>query len=291
MRWLLPLLFLPALGWAAPSVGPLDGAKAPSLPAVAMPVLGYEEELPNTALPKALEAKGLLAAATLEWARIAEEARGPERAEAFYNLAALSFRQQQPVAGAAYLAEWQALNPNSPSPEAVLLAQLEAVEGASRTAVLHQLQTDYPTSQGSVAARWQAVWQQAAATGRVRQDWGLDTAATLEARLKFLRTKALTQYTLAVGLAVLPGAGHLLLQQWAMAAVLLLGWGLFGLAFLSACRHRHYAYALVWAVPFVALWLNSPLLAAQAAEAQAQQARWQAMAGWQDLRPSVPSAK
>jgi hypothetical protein len=66
----------------------------------------------------------------------------------------------------------------------------------------------------------------------------------------------------------------------------LLGWAVFGLAFLSACRHRHYAYAFVWAFPFMALWLNSPLSAAQAAEAAAYAARVQTMAGWQDLRPS-----
>jgi hypothetical protein len=254
-----------------------------------MPFLAHEEELFNPSLAQELEQRGLLAAATLEWARLEHDARGADLVQTREALARLSYRQGQATQAAAFLTELQQHNPAYQPPEALLLAQVAA--GVSTTQALQALQARFPTSQGSVTARWQAVWRQAAADGVIRQSWGIPTAATLAARLKFLRAEALTQYTLAVGLAVVPGMGHLLLQQWAKAAALLLGWGLFGLAFLSACRHRHYAYAFVWAVPFMALWLNSPLSAAQAAEAQAQQTRWQAMRGWQDLRPTYTSAK
>jgi hypothetical protein len=291
MRWAWLFLVLPVVGLAVPRVGPLDGAQGPSLPAVALPQLAHEEALFNPWLAKELERRGMLAAATLEWTRLEREARGADLQQALEALARLSYQQGQPTLAADFIAQLQDLSPTYQPSDALLVAQLGAVQGASRTAVLQALQTRYPTSRESVTARWQAVWQEAAATGRVTNAWGLDMAALLESRLKFLRAEALTHYTLAVGLAVLPGAGHLLLQEWARAVVVLLGWAVFGLAFLSACRHRHYAYALVWAVPFVALWLNSPLLAAQAAEVQAQQARWQAMASWQDLRPAYASVK
>ncbi|MCA3244772.1 MAG: hypothetical protein INF43_05685 [Alphaproteobacteria bacterium] len=289
--WLLLLLLVPAWGWTAARVGPLDGAKGPSLPAVAMPALAHEEELFNPWLAKELERRGMLAAATLEWTRLEREARGADRQQTLEALARLSYQQGQPALAAEFIIQLQDLNPTYQPGEGLLMAQLGAVQGASRTAVLQALQTRYPTSRESVTARWRAVWQEAAATGRVSQAWGLEMASLLEARLKFLRAEALTHYTLAVGLAVLPGAGHLVLQDWGRAVVLLVGWALFGLAFLSACRHRHYAYALVWAVPFVALWLNSPLSAAQSAELKAQHQRWQAMASWQDLRPAYSSVK
>jgi hypothetical protein len=282
MKILLPLLLLALPAFATPRVGPLDGAKGPPLPAVAMPSLAQEEELPNTALPMALEAKGLLAAAMLEWARLEQDARGAERMQALEALTRLSLQQNTPQAAQAYLTTLQSLNSTYQPAESILVAQAQA--NISKTHALQQLQVRFPTSQASVAARWAEVWHQAH-TGTIQQGWGLPATAQLQERLKFLRTKELGDYMLIVGLAVIPGAGHLFLQQWAIAAVLLLGWAVFGLAFLSACRHRHYAYAFVWAFPFMALWLNSPLSAAQAAEAAAHVARVQALQSWQDLRP------
>lgn len=287
MKLLLPLLLLAWPVLAAPHVGPLDGAQGPSLPAVAMPTLAQEEELPNTALPLRLEELGLYDAALLEWARIEQRAREPERMQALERLIILSELTGQPSAAQAYESQWRELNPTAPA--STELAYVRYLMGQPRAALettLRTLATTAPDDYYSVLMRWEALWHEAVNTGRITNIYNLPAAAQLQERLKFLHTKEVADYMIAVGLAVIPGAGHLYLQQWAMAAVLLLGWAVFGLAFLSACRHRHYAYAFVWAFPFMALWLNSPLLAAQAAEAAAYAARVQAMAGWQDLRPT-----
>jgi hypothetical protein len=287
MHWLLPFLLLTCPLWAAPRVGPLDGAQGPSLPAVSMPMLAQEEELPNTALPMALEDKGLYEAALLEWARIEQDARGPERTQALSRLMILSELTGQPIAAQAYEQQWRALNPTAPTPpELAYVRYLMGQPDAEVEASLNTLATTAPNDYYSVLMRWEALWHEAANTGRILKTYNLPAGVQLQERLKFLRTKDLANFMLVVGLAVIPGAGHLFLQQWAMASVLLLGWAVFGLAFLSACRHRHYAYAFVWAFPFMALWLNSPLAAAQAAEAAAHTARVQALKDWQDLRPT-----
>lgn len=287
MHLLWPLLLLAAPLYALPNVGPLDGTKGPSLPAVGMPMLAAEEELPNTTLPLRLEELGLYDAALLEWARMEASTRGPERTQALQRLMILSELIGQPTAAQAYETQWRELNPTAPTPpELAYVRYLMGQPDAEVEASLNTLATTAPNDYYSVLMRWEALWHEAANTGRVLKTYNLPAGVQLQERLKFLRTKEVADYMLVVGLAVIPGAGHLYLQQWAIAVVLLLGWAVFGLAFLSACRHRHYAYAFVWALPFVGLWLNSPIAAAQAAEAAARQARVNAMTTWQDLRPT-----
>ena len=99
---ILMLLMAASVAAAPVKVGPKDGQKGPSLPAVAMPTLAAEEKLKSPTLALDLERKGLHAAATLEWARFAEEAKGPDRAQALEHLVVLSFWQQNPVAAEAY---------------------------------------------------------------------------------------------------------------------------------------------------------------------------------------------
>ncbi len=287
MRLLWPLLLLAAPLYALPNVGPLDGTQGPSLPAVGMPMLAAEEELPNTTLPLRLEELGLYDAALLEWARIEASTRGPERTQALQRLMILSELIGQPTAAQAYETQWRELNPTAPLPsELYYVRYLMGQPSTDVEASLRTLASTAPDDYYSVLMRWDAVWNEAILTGKINRTYNLPAAAQLQERLKFLHAKEVADYMLAVGLAVIPGLGHLFLQQWALAAVLLLGWAVFGLAFLSACRHRHYAYAFVWALPFVGLWLNSPLAAAQAAEAAARQARVNAMTTWQDLRPT-----
>ncbi len=283
MRFLCLLVLLPTVVVALPRVGPLDGTLGPTLPAVALPMLGGEEELPNTALPKALEAKGLLAPATLEWARIELDARGAERTQALEALTRLSLLQDAPLAAENYLQVLQAQNPTYDVPENILLAQL--VAEVSTTQALTDLQTRFPTTKGSVTARWADVWRQAH-TGQIRQAWGLPEATQLQQRLDEQAAVATTQYNLAVGLSMVPGLGQASLGKYGAAALELLGWLVFGWAFYSACRYRHYAYAFVFVFPWVGLWLHAPVNAAIAAEAAARLARAEAMQTWQDLRPT-----
>ena len=281
------MLLVAASAVAAPvKVGPKDGHKGPSLPAVAMPTLAAEEKLKSPTLALDLERKGLHAAATLEWARFAEEAKGPDRAQALEHLAKLSFWQRNPVAGEAYVVQLLNEFPERGITEKIWEAELQATPVWARENLLQRLTEAQPQTRISVAARWDDVWRQAWLEGAVTQSWQLPEAKLLQARLESLAHRAQLRFMVAVGASVVPGLGLVLLGAFGWAALVVGVWVVFGWAFFSACRHRHYAYSLVFAFSWVAVWLLSPGLAGHVAERQAITYRHEVMKTWQDLRPA-----
>ncbi len=298
MQMMLPLcltlaaLLLPGMALAASAleVGPLDNTFGPSLPAVAMPPPAAEETLANTAFPLRLEKEGLLDLALLEWARLETTTHGPERALALQRMVAVLARTGREADARRWLAVLAADYPGLPVTPDVQADLARATQGPARFVALATLARDFPHHEASVKARWDDVWRQAWAHGTIRDAYGLPAAALLQTRLDALNTTAATHWNVAVAASVIPGLGHALTGDGAGAIVFLLGWAVFGLAFMAACRHRHYAYAFVWVFPFVGLWMSAPLSAAAKAETTATLARHAAMKHWTDVAPTyIPS--
>jgi hypothetical protein len=276
------MLLLAPVGWAA-KVGPLDGAAGPSLPAVSMPTLVAETELFNPSLPLSLEKIGLNDAALLEWARLLPEAYGDERRLVLGKLALLSLREGHDAAAAQWLRDLQADFPNEMESLEMLLIRLERTKGDARVPLLARMASAFPEAEPSLTARRADVMRQALDEGVVRQDWGVPEATQVKAKLQALEHTAQRDTLLAIGLGIIPGVGYAYLGMWGEAAMLLLGWCVLGWAFAAACRHRHYAYALVFALPWVALWMNAPVAAGLAAEAQAKSIRIEALGALKQL--------
>lgn len=285
---LLSLLFLSCISvvFAAPAkVGPRDGLVVESLPPLATPQIAAVEKMPDTAFPAQLEKMGDLASAQLAWQRIAYEANGPEREKALFQVLRLQSLQgqQQAVLGTMRVLEGDF--PRTPRAPEALYYLSEAQTGAHKQETLTTLAGMYPQSPWSQAALMRDVWQQLNTTGKITQNYNLPQALKIEGRLKLLQQEGKTRAATAMAFGLVPGGGHFYLHQYLQGAVMLLGWALFGLAFLSACRHRHYAYALVFVWPFAALWATSPGAAAGVAHQQEKDATTRAIANWNDVAP------
>ena len=115
-------------------------------------------------------------------------------------------------------------------------------------------------------------------------------AETLKKRVAAIRTTGQAKLALAGAMGVLaPGLGHMYAGNIPQGVAVLIIWCLFTLAFLSACRHRHYAYAFLFVIPAAALWLTGPVVAMQLAKEQTDKVLHASLAKWADLRPVVPT--
>lgn len=266
-----------------PKVGPLDGTSTTALPALATPTANVEK-LIDTAFPRMLENMHDFPSAALEWQRVAYKSQGPEREAALYRAAQLHMRMGHTAAAVASFRQILQEDPDSPHLPEALYYLSHLTTGATQTEILTGLQTKFPTSGWTKTALMENAWQQAA-TGRIEKTWSQPNAVTLQKRLQLLRKENQDRLAIAGAAGVVPGAGHIFLGQYAQGGFLLLGWAMFALAFLSACRHRHYAYAFVFAVPMAALWLSSPVVAMQQGRQQATEKLAKSLAEWKDVLP------
>lgn len=289
------MLLLVPCAWAA-KVGPLDGAAGPSLPAVGMPSLVAESELFNPSLPLQLEKLGLNEAALLEWARLLNDAHGADRKMVLEKLVLLSLREGHTYAADSWLAELQEAYPDEQESLEMLLIRYEKADASQKNTVLARLTEAYPAQEASLDVRRADVLRQAVQNGAIANTWGVMDVSAIEAVLTEQKAAGGVRVMVAIGLGVVPGLGYAYLGAFGEAAMLLLGWCVLGWAFAAACRHRHYAYALVFALPWVALWMNAPMAAGAMAEAQAQTLRvdalQQAFPAWANsLHGAASSAK
>ncbi len=286
----LALLLLPALACAV-TVGKLDGKAGPSLRPIGTPGLSMEvEHLPDTGFPKELERLGDLPAAALEWQRLAHKSSGAEREQALTNAARLYIAMDQPAVASNLISELIKQNPASPYAPEALYHISTGPEGAAQAGALKQLQTNFTGNAWSTAALMKDVWEQAETRGRITQTYNLPQAEELKKRLKKLRGEQQEKVARAGALGVfIPGAGHAYAGNVPQGIAVMLVWCLFTLAFLSACRHRHYAYAFLFVIPSVALWLTSPVVAMQLVRDETRQKMEQNFTRWSDLRPVLPN--
>lgn len=254
------------------TVGPKDNTAGPSLPPLLTPssapevsTLVQQETLPDTGYPKWLEEQGNLPAALQAWQSVAYNTNGAERGWALLHVAHLQTQLKQPALAAQTLSQLR--NDGQLSTFTTLRAselvyrQLWVTPLAAQGPLQATVQT-LPAGPWRDAALLLQAGQRVHAGGRVPAtsasalpEWLISVPQTVQ------RMDAMAQQNavLAAILSVLPGLGHLWLQAWAAGGLTLLAWALFGWAFLSACRHRHYAYACVWVWPFVGLWLQAPV--------------------------------
>jgi hypothetical protein len=259
---------------ATVTVGPQDNTAGPSLPPLLTPTsaqppstLVVEETMPDTGYPAWLEQQGNLPAALMAWQKLAYDTSGAERGWALLQVAHLQTQLQQFPLAAQTLSNLRndaQLNAfTTPRTAELVYRQLWVTPLAEQGPLQATVQT-LPAGPWRDATLLLQAWQRVQAGGRVPAtpqatsplpEWLVTVPQTLQRMTTLAEQNAM----LAAMLSVLPGLGHLWLQAWVAGALSLLAWALFGWAFMSACRHRHYAYACVWVWPFVGLWLQAPV--------------------------------
>lgn len=275
----------------APKVGPKDGMAVESLPALAIPSVAVAQKLVDITFPTYLEKMGDNHSALLEWQRVAYQSSGNDRQNALYRIALLQVKLEDDAAAAQTLTKLVTEFPASANAAQAYVLLAQTATGAQQASAIAAIRTSYADTAWGKAALMQLVWQQAAA-GAVTQTYGLPQADNLKKRIGQQDLDQQRRATTATMLGIFPGAGHAYIGQVGQGLFLFLGWAVFTLAFLSACRHRHYAYAVVFVVPAVALWLNSPFLARAASGQLAAQQRTEALAKWQkELGIPFPGAE
>ncbi len=275
----------------AVTVGPLDGKAGPSLKPLAVPdATLHVEELPDTGFPKALEKLGDLPSAALEWQRLAHKAHGQEREEALTNAARLNIAMERPAVAVAIITELLTENPTSAYAPEALYHISTGPNSAAQSDALRQLSEKFKGNPWATAAQLHDVWQQAETKGKITQTYGLPQAEELKTRIKKLRSAQQQKVAKAGAIGVmLPGAGHAFAGNIPQGLTVFIVWCLFTLAFLSACRHRHYAYSFLFVIPAVALWLTSPTVAMQIVRDDTHKTLLKNLASWNDLRPTIPN--
>lgn len=287
-------LVLPALAHAV-TVGPLDGKIAPPLKPLGIPSASMQVEiLPGSAdvgFPKELERMGDLPSAALEWQRIAYENNGPQRELALTNATRLHIAMGQPDVAVTLLTELLTQNPSSTYAPEALYHIATGPKTEAQTRALKQLQDKFAGNPWTDAALLADVWHQAE-TGKVTETYNIRQAETLKTRIKILRQSQQERIAKAGAFGViLPGAGHAYAGNIPQGITVLLVWCMFTLAFLSACRHRHYAYSFLFIIPAAALWLTSPVVAMQLVRDETQKKLTTSLSSWTDLRPEIPTDK
>lgn len=286
---LLAMMAVCAPLWAV-TVGPLHGKAGPSLPALGTPAGSIAtEELLDTSFPASLEERGDLASALLEWQRIAHKAFGEERELALTNATRLSIALERPQVASALLKELLTQNPASHYAPEVLYHLATGPDTMAAAQAFGQLQTIFPHNPWTEAAQMNEVWQQAERSGKIVNTYGLPKAEDLKKRIMTLRAAEQARIGLAGAMGVLmPGLGHMYAGNMPQGIAVLIIWCLFTLAFLSACRHRHYAYSFLFIIPAAALWMTGPVVAMELAKDQARKKVEISLQKWNDLRPVLP---
>jgi hypothetical protein len=282
------VLLVPWAAMAEPRVGPHDGMRVENLPPVAFPTATVEENLPDNALAVQLEKNGFDVLAGVEWQRVALASHGAEERRAWLRAGQAFMRAQKYQAAELSFQKAQDLGGGAPSAMPELLYNVAgASTGAPRMAALGKLAT-MPHNPWAKAALWRDVLAQAE-HGPITHTYGwpeLDAMRAYQTRFAAGNQK---QAWIAAGFGAIPGAGHMVEGDYSQGAMILLFTALFGLAFLSACRHRHYAYSFLLVLPCVSLWLNSPIMA-HALSLQKAEARWQAQVAKLKAQIVVPQA-
>jgi hypothetical protein len=275
----------------AASVGPLHGKAGPSLRALGTPAGSIaSEELLDTSFPASLEDRGDLASALLEWQRIAHKAFGEEREMALTHATRLSIALERPQVANALLAELLDQNPSSQYAPEALYHLATGTDTMAAAQAFGQLQTQFAGNPWTEAAQMNEVWQQAERSGKVVNTYGLPKAEDLKKRISIIKKTEQARIGLAGAMGVLmPGLGHMYAGNMPQGIAVLIIWCLFTLAFLSACRHRHYAYSFLFVIPAAALWVTGPVVAMELAKEQAQKKIETNLAKWSDLRPVLPT--
>ncbi len=286
---LLAMMVVCAPLWAV-TVGPLHGKPGPSLRALGTPAGSIAtEELLDTSFPTSLEDRGDLASALLEWQRIAHKAFGAEREMALTNATRLSIALERPQVANALLTELLTQNPSSPYAPEALYHLATGTDTMAAAQAFGQLQTVFPHNPWTEAAQMNEVWQQAERSGKIVNTYGLQKAEDLKKRISVLRAAEQARIGLAGAMGVLmPGLGHMYAGNMPQGIAVLIIWCLFTLAFLSACRHRHYAYSFLFVIPAAALWVTGPVVAMELAKDQTEKKIEASLKKWSDLRPVVP---
>ncbi len=274
----------------AVTVGPLDGAAAPSLIPLGAPAGIASEELPDTTFATDLEEMGDLRAAASEWQRIARKSHGNDRAAALAHAARLHLVLGNISVAQALATRLEDTSPTHPALPWLLHRMATGSNAPAAALALARLQTLFPQSPYTQAALLHNVGLQAQAKGQVQQTFGLPQAESLQSQLRALRATQQQKVALAGAMGVvMPGLGHMYAGHMGQGVAVLIIWCLFTLAFLSACRHRHYAYAFLFALPAVALWLTGPVVAMQLQNAQTSHLQSQVLAAWQQSLPTLPT--
>ncbi|PZP40551.1 MAG: hypothetical protein DI585_00335 [Pseudomonas fluorescens] len=275
----------------ATKVGPLDGKAGPSLRPLGSPGGIQTEVLPDTGFPKELERLGDLPSAAVEWQRLAYQSHGKERELALTNAARLNIAMGNPNVASRLISELINDNPATQYAPEALFHIATGSYGDAQANAFRQLQEKFPGNPWTTAAQMSDVWKQAEAKGRIKQTYGLEAAEKLKQRINMLRVEQQKKIAVSGAMGViLPGAGHAYAGNIPQGVTVFIFWCLFTLAFLSACRHRHFAYSFLFVIPSVSLWLTSPIVAMEIVRDETKSEIAANLQKWTDLQPQLPNA-
>lgn len=279
-------------GYAAPKVGPLDGKRVESLPALATPLGMAEEKITDTGFAEAMEAAEDWASALYAWQQVAHDTPVWAQAEALHHIA----RAQQNLgythaAAQTYRRLLDAATSDDARAEVYfyLMQLADATEQPRVVTEVLALQTQ--TTAGKAwknAALYHSVWAEAQA-GAVTTTYELPKALELQARVKAMDADLSRRAAVAGRFGVLPGLGHAYLGRPQSAAAMLPVWALFGWAMLFAFRRRQWPYGFIWALAFFAIWVSGPAQARKLAETMNADTRMAALNSWEDVMPAAPT--
>lgn len=286
------VLCLAAANAAGPRVGPLDGKRVESLPALATPLGMAEEKITDTGFAEAMEAAEDWSSALLAWQQIAHDTPVWAQAEALYHIA----KAQQNLGYTRAAAQtYRRMLDSAASDDAKAQAYYRLMQVSDLTEqprlVVDMLAFQPQTVAARVwkdAALYQSVWAEAQA-GAVTTTYDLPKALELQGRTKAMDADLARRAAAAARFGVLPGLGHAYLGRPQSAAAMLPVWALFGWAMFFAFRRKQWPYGFIWALAFFAIWVSGPAQARKLAETMNADTRMAAMNSWEDLMPAEPT--
>lgn len=247
--------------------------------------------------PNQLAERGNLQGAILEWERIAY--RSDDKtivAHAMLQIAKLYRQLDQPENELAAYRSFMKKFPQHQKTDEVLYRMSVAAHKAwpqLENSFVKQLQRDFAESLWTEAAVYRDLWYRARA-GEALDN--LDSANFADATelLNRLRNNEendgfySNRVTLALALSVLPGGGHLFLQDWEGALTYFIIFMFLLVAFVYSFTQKHWPYALIWAGAIGVLYATTMHEANDIATQQVKAHRVEMMNGWVGLYPRPP---
>ncbi len=268
---------------------PVFGQNLPALPGLGSFSIEDTGGLADPTFPNQLEDRGELYSAALEWQRLAHSSSGLERAQALFRLARLYQRLGEHQLAMESFQQFGMEFGSSPLvPEALYWMSRSAAktDPAAAFELVQRASQLFPQDSWTQALQYRLAWDAAIAGHRI--------PATENASVTTLRNFVQQQgdgklrATISGFASLIPGLGHLLLQDWRTALTAFLINGLFIWALAYAWQQRHWPYAAVFGLVVAILWSGTMFSAYSLALREAREARLIALTINTQLHPQLP---
>lgn len=240
----------------------------------------------TSAFAESLETSGDLQSAILEWQRIAFHQTGHQHATALLRAGHLYAKTEQPQLAINSYQKFLDTYPNHPKRAETFFRQTLLATGAQQDALLSAMESEFPKSPWSKEARYRQLWEKAQTKNLADNTEVTDArVAILKRRLQHTLHDASSRPLWAAGFSALPGLGHLFLNDWENALLMLPLSLVFFIGIFYALRAKNYGMVapFMGVVIYASFWSGEQ--AYTLAQKQIKQDRINAINSWQDLHP------